>query len=70
MCIYHVSIIKEEVKNCGVNISSVNNHGGRYKVAACIYHVSIIKEEFIKFWCVYIVRQSSRNKLKNGGVYL
>ena len=51
-------------------ISCVNHKGGSNKVAVCIYHVSIIKEEVKKLPSVYIMRQSTRKKLKSCGVYI
>ena len=36
----------------------------------CTYHASIIKEEVKKLPSVYIMRQSSRKKLKRCGVYI
>ena len=58
VCVYHASIIKDDVIKLQCVYIMRQSSGRSYKVAGCIYHASIIKEEVITLRCVNILRQS------------
>ena len=55
MCLYHASIIMEEVLKLRCEYIMRKSSRRVYKVAMCLYHASIIMEEVIVLRFLYIM---------------
>ena len=73
VCIYHMSIIKEE--DLKLRYVEIIRQSSRKKIQSCVVYISYVNLQGISLYvnhqgrslklrCVYIIRQSSRKKFK------